>query len=174
VDHKSNVMLRSSWCSRGILNLSTFAKLLVRIANALIASQNVYQGILDAPKPSPDQKSEISPLLSIPFTFCLLPYQAVHHIPAEVLVPVEALDSDLVHLVVLELENHRAHQEVVSGNLEESHRAEGKAYRLEGLEVERRLVGRVEMACHGRLEEEGRLAYQTVEEACLLTLERGY
>ena len=132
------------------------------------ASSNVYLIFTDAPLRPPHVwfKPRL-PLTSINFIFCLLPYQVVHQSQAEVLAPVEMLGLDLVHLIVLKVGSHRARQSVGSESLEESYRVEGKACRPEGSGVGRHLVGKGEMACHDRQEEEGRLACQMVEEACL-------
>lgn len=123
----------------------------LRLIDVLISDCRLYQHIL---------------------IFCLLPSQAVHRIQAGGFVPVEIPHSDLVHLAVLEVGNRREHPGVGSENSEESHLAEGRACRPEDSEVGHHLVGKEEMAYRDRQGEEGRLAYQTVEEACLFTLEK--
>jgi hypothetical protein len=93
-----------------------------------------------------------------------------HRIQAEDLVPVEVLGLDLVHLVVPEVGSHQGHLEEGSGSWGESHLVEGTAVRSEGSEEERRLVGKEEMAYRDLQVEEGHLAFQTVEVACLSEL----
>jgi len=105
--------------------------------------------------------------MPINFISSPLPYQAVHQIRGEALGHAEAPDSDLDHLLVLEVGIHLAYQVVGCGSSEENQLVEGRTCRpgdwVEGC----RLAEREGMACRDHQEEEGHLACRTVEEAYL-------